>query len=158
MLARVDGCQRLAIDERRDRSFASAMSDEPKTTSDTALEARLASLNRAHTTVLTHYGRKSGKAYKVTIWFTVDDDHVNLQTMNMDRQWTRNVLANGKVSLRIGDHVLEGRATQVTDPAQMKRVVELMKQKYWISRPYLWIKKQPDGAFHVRIDPEGRGP
>jgi deazaflavin-dependent oxidoreductase (nitroreductase family) len=118
------------------------------------LAARLARLDRASTTVLTHYGRKTGKAFKVTIWFTVDDDHVNLQTMNMDRQWTRNVLANGKVSLRIGDQVLEGEASQVTDPAQMKRVAYLMKKKYWIARPYLWIKKQPDGAFHVRIVPE----
>jgi deazaflavin-dependent oxidoreductase (nitroreductase family) len=132
-------------------SFLAAMSDERQPASGEDLAARLARLDRAKTTVLTHYGRKTGKPFKVTIWFTVDQDHVNLQTMNMDRQWTRNVQANGRVSLRIGDQVLEGQATPVTDPAQMKRVVELMKQKYWIARPYLWIKKQPDGAFHVRI-------
>jgi deazaflavin-dependent oxidoreductase (nitroreductase family) len=134
-------------------SLLAAMSEEPKTASghDEDLASRLARLDRARTTILTHWGRKSGKAFKVTIWFTVDEDHVNLQTMSMDRQWTRNVLANGKVSLRIGDQVLEGEASQVTDPAQMKRVVDLMKRKYWIARPYLWIKKQPDGAFRVRI-------
>jgi deazaflavin-dependent oxidoreductase (nitroreductase family) len=115
------------------------------------LEAQLARLNRAWTTVLTHYGRKSGKAYEVRIWFTVDGDHVNLQTMNMGRQWPRNVLANGKVKLAIGDRVVEGEATPVTDPAEMRRVVELMGKKYWVARPYLWIKKQPDGAFRVRI-------
>lgn len=43
----------------------------------------------------------------------------------------------------------------MTDPVEMARVVELMKKKYWIARPYLWVKKQPDGAFHVRILPEG---
>ncbi|MGO9838013.1 MAG: nitroreductase/quinone reductase family protein [Polyangiaceae bacterium] len=131
------------------------MSDEPKAESGVgeSLAARLARLDRASTTVLTHYGRKTGKAFKVTIWFTVDEDHVNLQTMNMDRQWTRNVLANGKVSLKIGDQVLEGEASQVTDSAQMKRIADLMKKKYWIARPYLWIKKQPDGAFQVRIVP-----
>jgi hypothetical protein len=136
------------------------MSDEPKTPSgrDEGLVAQLGSLNRASTTVLTHYGRKTGKAFRVTIWFTVDGDHVNLQTMSMDRQWPRNLLASGKVWLRIGDQVLEGEATQVTDPAQMKRVVDLMKQKYWIARPYLWFKKVPDGAFHVRIVSEGAAP
>jgi deazaflavin-dependent oxidoreductase (nitroreductase family) len=118
-----------------------------------ALAARLARLPRTSTAIVTHYGRKSGKPYTVRIWFTVDGGHINLQTMNMDRQWTRNVLANGKVSLRIGDQVLEGEARQVTDPAEMTRVVELMGQKYWIARPYLWVKKQPDGAFHVRILP-----
>ena len=129
------------------------MSDERKTASgdDESLAARLARLNRAKTTTLTHYGRKSGKPFKVTIWSTVDQDHVNLQTMNMERQWTRNVLANGKVSLRIGDQVLEGEASQVTDAAQMKRVADLMKQKYLVARPYLWFKKVPDGAFHVRV-------
>jgi deazaflavin-dependent oxidoreductase (nitroreductase family) len=122
-----------------------------ESTHDEGLAARLARLPRARTTVLTHHGRKSGKPYKVTIWFTVDKDHINLQTMNMERQWVRNVLANGKVSLQIGGEALEGEARQVTDAAEMARVVELMKQKYWIARPYLWVKKQPDGAFHVRI-------
>jgi deazaflavin-dependent oxidoreductase (nitroreductase family) len=126
------------------------MSDDKQT-----LATRLARLNRARTTVLTHYGRKTQKPYRVKIWFTVDGDHVNLQTMSMDRQWPRNVLANPKVSLRIGDAVLEGEASQVTDPAQMKRVVELMKKKYPVSRPYLWVKRQPDGAFRVKILSEG---
>jgi deazaflavin-dependent oxidoreductase (nitroreductase family) len=121
------------------------------------LPARLARLNSARTTILTHRGRKSGNPYKVTIWFTVDEDHVNLQTMNMERQWVRNVLANGNVSLQIGDQGFEGEARQVTDPVEMARVVELMKKKYWIARPYLWVKKQPDGAFHVRILSEGQG-
>ena len=122
---------------------------------DESLAARLARLPRVWTTILTHHGRKSGKPYKVTIWFTVDRDHVNLQTMNMERRWVRNVLAGGKVSLQIGDRVFEGEATQVTGGPEMARVVELMKQKYWVARPYLWLKKRPDGAFHVRIVSEG---
>jgi deazaflavin-dependent oxidoreductase (nitroreductase family) len=115
------------------------------------LAARLARLDGAKTMVLTHHGRKSGKPYQVRIWFTVDGDHVNLQTMNMKRQWTRNVLARPRVSLRIGDEVLEGEVSPVTDAGEMKRVVELMAKKYPISRPYLWFKKRPDGAFRVRI-------
>jgi hypothetical protein len=31
----------------------------------------------------------------------------------------------------------------------MARVVGLLKKKYWFSRPYFWLKKQPDGAFRV---------
>jgi deazaflavin-dependent oxidoreductase (nitroreductase family) len=125
-------------------------------TADTeTLAARLARLNRARTTVLTHYGRKTQKPYRVKIWFTVDGDHVNLQTMSMDRQWPRNVLANPKVSLQIGDAVLEGEASQVTDAAQMKRIAELLKRKYPLSRPYFWIKKELDGAFQVKIVSDG---
>jgi deazaflavin-dependent oxidoreductase (nitroreductase family) len=115
------------------------------------LRARLARIKRARTTILTHYGRKTGKPYRVKIWFTVDGDHINLMTMNMKRQWTRNVLQNPKVSLKVAGEVFEGEVAEVTDPGEMKRVVELMKRKYPISIPYLWIKKRPDGAFHVRV-------
>ena len=121
------------------------------TESSESLGARLARLDRVRTVVLTHHGRKSGKPYDVRIWFTVDGDRVNLQTMNVERQWVRNVLVHPKVSLRIGDELFEGDATPVTDPGAMKRVVELMKKKYPIARPYLWFKKQPAGAFHVAL-------
>lgn len=116
------------------------------------LKARLDRVAKIKTTTLTHYGRKSGKPYTVTIWFTVDGDHINLHTMNMRRQWTRNVVANGKVSLRIGNETFAGHATEITDQGEMKRVVALMKKKYPISLPYLWIKGKPDGAFRVEID------
>jgi deazaflavin-dependent oxidoreductase (nitroreductase family) len=118
---------------------------------DPELAARLARVARKSTVTLTHYGRKSGKPYRVTIWFTVDGDQINLHTMSMQRQWPRNVLANGRVSLRIGDETFEGTATPVA-AAEMPRVTALMKKKYPISRPYLWIRKQPDGAFHVRLN------
>jgi deazaflavin-dependent oxidoreductase (nitroreductase family) len=118
---------------------------------DSELAARLARVARKSTVTLTHYGRKSGKPYQVTIWFTVDGDHINLATMSMQRQWPRNVLANGRVSLRIGDETFAGTATPVED-AEMPRIVSLMKKKYLVSLPYLWIKKRPDGAFHVRVE------
>lgn len=124
------------------------MTDTPP---NTDVAARLSSVARKRHTTLTHIGRKSGKPYHVTIWFTVDGDHINLHTMNMKRQWIANVLANPKVSLKIGDEVFEGTATQITSPAEMPRVVALMKRKYPISLPYLWIKKQPDGAFRVTL-------
>jgi len=116
-----------------------------------SIAERLARIAKRSTVRLTHYGRKSGTPYQVTIWFTVDGDHINLQTMRMARQWTRNVLANGKVSLRIGDETFEGTARPITDPTEMARVVQLMRRKYPISIPYLWLKKRPDGAFHVTL-------
>ena len=122
---------------------------DPRTNQE--LSARLAHVKRARTTTITHYGRTSGKPYQVKIWFTVDGDHINLQTMDMDRQWIRNVLKNPKISLRIGNEVFEGEVTPVSDPHEMRRVVELMKRKYPISLPYLWIKKRLPGAFKVSL-------
>jgi deazaflavin-dependent oxidoreductase (nitroreductase family) len=117
------------------------------------LRDRLARANRKWTATLTHYGRKSGKAYQVTIWFMADGDHIDISTMDVQRQWVQNVLVNPKVSLRIGDDVFSGRLKPVKDDGDMKRVVELMKKKYPIALPYLWIKKKPDGAFRVDLDP-----
>ncbi len=125
------------------------MTLDPQTTP--ALAERLARVQSKLTTVLTHYGRKSGKPYRVTIWFMANGDHAYLSTMNMKRQWVANVLANHKVSLRIRDELFEGELTQVTDPQEMRRVVKLMKRKYPITLPYLWLKKQPAGAFRVQL-------
>jgi deazaflavin-dependent oxidoreductase (nitroreductase family) len=123
----------------------------PESDNGSSLPARLASIARKSTTKLTHVGRKSGKPYQVTIWFTVDGDHINLQTMNMNRQWIKNVLANPNVTLRIGDQVFDGVAQKVTDPQDMQRIVALAKRKYPISLPYFWLMKQPDGAFRVTL-------
>jgi deazaflavin-dependent oxidoreductase (nitroreductase family) len=113
---------------------------------------RLARIARRKTTRLTHYGRKSGKPYQVTIWFLVDGPTVYLMTMDMKRQWTRNVQARPEVELEMGGESFRGRVQVVTSDADMRRVVELMKRKYFLSRPYLWVKGRPDGAFRVEVE------
>jgi len=54
------------------------------------------------TLTLTHCGRKSGKAYNVTIWFVVNSDNVYLSTANVNRQWVRNAQQTPRVKLSIG--------------------------------------------------------
>ena len=51
-----------------------------------ALADRLSRLASRSTLRLTHYGRRSGKPYEVTIWFLVEDDAVYLATANRQRQ------------------------------------------------------------------------
>ncbi len=117
---------------------------------DTAAD-RLARVARKRTCRLTHIGRRSGRRFEVTIWFMADGDHLYLTTMKMQRNWTRNVQANGRIVLRVGSETFDGEASVVTDPGEMARVVELLGKKYWLARPYLWVKKRPDGAFRVRL-------
>jgi deazaflavin-dependent oxidoreductase (nitroreductase family) len=93
---------------------------------------RLARIANASTLRLTHYGRRSGKPYDVTIWFTVDDAVVYLNTMNRDRQWTRNVLARPEVELAVGDERFVGRVTALETPESKRRPYELLAAKYWI--------------------------
>jgi deazaflavin-dependent oxidoreductase (nitroreductase family) len=119
--------------------------------SPTGVAARLAGVAGRATCRLTHQGRKTGRPHEVTIWFLVDGEKVYLTTMNMQRQWTRNVQANPDVVLRVGDERFAGRAEVVADAAGMARAVELLRRKYWLARPYLWLKGRPDGAFRVRV-------
>ena len=114
---------------------------------------RLNKVAREKTVRLTHFGRKSGKPYQVTIWFLVDGPTVYLMTMNMKRQWTRNVQKRADIELEIGGERFKARVEAVvTDEAELRKVVGMMKRKYPISLPYLWLKRRPDGAFRVKLE------
>jgi deazaflavin-dependent oxidoreductase (nitroreductase family) len=100
----------------------------------TARADRLARVADRPTVRLTHHGRRSGKAYEVTLWFAVDGDTIYLNTMDKNRQWVRNVTHTPRVQLRIGPEVFEGTVTPVTAEAEERREYELLRRKYWTMR------------------------
>ena len=100
---------------------------------------RLAPLADHSTLLLTHYGRKSGKAYVVTIWFVVDDGVVYLATMNRDRQWVRNIAKQRRVRLGVGGEHFDGEAHSVSGSKQMVAIYDLFARKYWAMWILDWI-------------------
>ncbi|MFZ0886970.1 MAG: nitroreductase family deazaflavin-dependent oxidoreductase [Candidatus Binataceae bacterium] len=125
------------------------------------LTARLSRVSGNQTVRLTHYGRKSAKAYQVTIWFVVEGDIVYLVTANRNRQWTRNVLKKPQVSMRIGDETFAGKVEPITDSADKADIMDLVGRKYWYAFPYVWIGRMltdwglvtdRTAAFRVRLD------
>jgi deazaflavin-dependent oxidoreductase (nitroreductase family) len=86
---------------------------------------------------LTHYGRKTGKPYEVTIWYMVDGDKLYLVTMNANRNWVRNVKSRHDVSLRVGDEVLNGDVREITDPQEREKVRAMVDRKYWYAIPIM---------------------
>ena len=86
---------------------------------------------------LTHYGRKSGKPYDVTIWFVVNGDKVHIGTANVNRQWVRNVQKTPKVSLSIGGETFGGTARFLTDRTEHERAMASIRRKYWMFRPLI---------------------
>jgi hypothetical protein len=52
--------------------------------------ARLRRIAGRQTTRLTHYGRKTGKARQVTMWFVLDGERLYIGTANLKRQWVQN--------------------------------------------------------------------
>jgi deazaflavin-dependent oxidoreductase (nitroreductase family) len=138
-----------------------ATDEEANKTMKAPLAARLAAVANRSTLRLTHYGRKTGKPYEVTIWFLVDGDTVYLVTANVRRQWTRNVQVKRHVLLRVNGETFEGEVQRVNKGGEWKRVDELLVQKYWYVRPLLWVAdllglSKNRGAFRVRLAAPGR--
>jgi deazaflavin-dependent oxidoreductase (nitroreductase family) len=121
------------------------------------LAERLAAVANHSTCRLTHRGRKSGKPYEVTIWFVVDGDAVYLETANAKRQWVRNLTVHPEVALAIGGQTFTGSSEPVRDPAEARRVMDLVAAKYWYLRPFVAIARllgydpKPDASFRVRL-------
>lgn len=86
---------------------------------------------------LTHYGRKSGRPYEVTIWYLVDDNRLYLVSANADRNWVRNVKARPAISLRVGNEVFNGNVRVITDKQERDKVNRLTERKYWYIAPML---------------------
>jgi len=86
---------------------------------------------------LTHYGRKTGKPYNVTIWFIVNGDKIYLATANKNRQWVRNVQKTPQVQLSIGGERFDAQARFITDRAEHEQVLAMVHRKYWMFLPIM---------------------
>lgn len=112
------------------------------------------------TLTLTHYGRKTGKPYNVTIWFIVNGDKVYLATANKSRQWVRNVQKTPQVKLSIAGETFDAKARFITDRAEHERVLRMVRRKYWMFLPVMLtgrilmdLRLIPDntGSFEVSL-------
>jgi deazaflavin-dependent oxidoreductase (nitroreductase family) len=122
--------------------------------------ARLKRVARRQTLTLTHYGRRSGKPYDVTIWFAVDGDKILIGTANVNRQWVRNVQKTPRVRLSIAGERFEGEARFLTNRAEHERALAVMQRKYWMYRPLfalgriltsIGLMRDQAGAFEVTL-------
>jgi deazaflavin-dependent oxidoreductase (nitroreductase family) len=109
---------------------------------------------------LTHYGRKSGKPYEVTIWFVLDDERFYISTANVKRQWVRNVQKTPQIRLSIGGEIFEGTARFLADRAEHERAMAAIRRKYWMYWPImaLWqsfirlgVMRDNTGSFEVTL-------
>ncbi len=114
------------------------------------LASRLKCIAGKQTLVLTHYGRKSGKPYNVTIWFVVQGDKIFLSTANKNRQWVRNVQKTPRVGLAIGSESFAGDARFLSNPTEHKHAIGLVGRKYWMFMPVFapWLILKAIGVLH----------
>jgi deazaflavin-dependent oxidoreductase (nitroreductase family) len=120
--------------------------------------ARLKVVAGRQTLTLTHYGRKSGKPYDVTIWFAVEGDKVYIGTANVDRHWVRNTQKTPRIRLAVGGEHFEGEAHLLADRTERDRAMASIRRKYWMYRPFIalgqilisiGVMRDKTGAFEV---------
>ncbi len=118
----------------------------------TSLPTELTALKDLGTLRLTTFGRKTGKRHTVTTWFLVDGATVYLVTLNLRRDWVRNVIKNGRVELEISSKVFKGHAKQIRDATRLAHVNDLLREKYWAAWIGSWFGLGPEGAFTLTIE------
>jgi deazaflavin-dependent oxidoreductase (nitroreductase family) len=124
------------------------------------LAVRLKRVAARQTVTLTHYGRKSGKPYDVTIWFVVDGERFYIGTANVNRQWVRNVQKTPRVKLSVGSETFDGTALFLTDRAEHELAMAAIRRKYWMFRPLIalgrvltaiGVMRDNTGSFEVTL-------
>jgi|SRR5579864_3644488 len=125
---------------------------------------RLRQVAGKQTTRLTHYGRKTGKAHEVTIWFVLNGDRLYIGTANVNRQWVQNVQKTPHIKLSIGGETFEGVARFLADRSEHERAMTAIQRKYWMFRPIIelgrflaaiGLMRDKTGSFEVLL--AGRG-
>jgi deazaflavin-dependent oxidoreductase (nitroreductase family) len=103
---------------------------------------------------LTTRGRRTGRPHEIEIWFAVHRGRTYVLAGGGRRaDWVRNLLADPRVGLRIGDRRWEARAGLVEDLEEEARVRRVLAAKYqgWREgRPLSgWARK----ALVVAVEP-----
>ena len=127
---------------------------------ESTVAERLKRISNKQTLKLTHYGRKTGKPYEVTIWFVAAGDNIYLPTGNVNRQWVQNVKKTPRVRLSVGGEMFDGEARFLSDSGEQDRVMPMVRRKYWMFLPMIaiWrllaalkIVQFATGAFEVTL-------
>jgi deazaflavin-dependent oxidoreductase (nitroreductase family) len=81
---------------------------------------------------LTTVGRRTGRPHRVEMWFAVHDDRIYLRAGGRERaDWVRNIRANPRVTVELGDETRAGIAHVVAvDSAEDEFARKLLVTKY----------------------------
>ncbi len=94
---------------------------------------------------LTHFGRKSGKPFKLSVWYIDMDGHVWVGSRDTSRNWVRNVRATGRADLDFGSGPTSYRSTEGTadELARFEKAI---------------LSKHPIGARIINFMSRGKQP
>lgn len=101
---------------------------------------------------LTHFGRKSGKSFQVTIWFAEIDGMLWIGSLDVDRNWVRNLRSTGRARVDFGSGARDVTAEFVENEAEKLRYRDAVASKYPIlSRIIgLFVRGKTRAVFRLR--------
>ncbi len=106
--------------------------------------------------ILTHFGRTSGKAYRVKIWWVELDGELWIGSLDSTRGWVRNVRATGHAEIDRGRGAERVTCEPMTNPAEIVRFRAAVKRKYPItSRLLALFFERESCAFRARAADSG---
>lgn len=94
--------------------------------------------------MFTTTGRRTGRPHRIEIWFGVIGDTLYLISGNgPSAHWYLNALATPRVTIELGDVVLDGAARALDDAEMRRRVGEMMGAKYsWDGDPSIGLSRE----------------
>jgi hypothetical protein len=87
--------------------------------------------------------------YSVNVWCVAKGPNLWVTAGSESSTWAKNLLADPRVRVRVGDRVFERQAVRVTDKAEVELVLSLYEEKYDYER-------KPGGVLNpmqFRLDP-----
>ena len=102
---------------------------------------------------LTHFGRKSGKPFDVTIWFAEIDGDLWIGSLDDDRGWVRNLLATGRGRVDFGSGPVDVKAEMVASEDDRARYSAAVKKKYPVMSRVLNLVVRKGRRVAFRLTP-----
>lgn len=88
-------------------------------------------LSRYREITISVTGRKSGRTISIPVWFVSEEDTLCLlPVQGSNTQWYKNVLKKPSIRIDARGAEAEVKVVPVTDPTQVKSVVEKFRGKY----------------------------
>ena len=103
---------------------------------------------------LTHFGRKSGKPFKLSVWYVDLDGDVWVGARDTARNWVRNVQATGRADLDFGAGPVAYGATAGTE-AELERFNAAILSQHPIGARIINFMARGKPPCCFRLVPEG---
>jgi deazaflavin-dependent oxidoreductase (nitroreductase family) len=103
---------------------------------------------------VTTVGRRSGNAHTIEIWFGYHDGKVYILAGNPESDWVRNIRANPRVEVRVGDETWSGTGREVPEGDEQDMARRLLAGKYQAWREGKPLSQWARTARPMSIEPQ----